>query len=331
MTPRRRDLIAGGAALLAAPAVRSAVSDLEAVFDDGARLGRLRSLVVMRGGELVAARHYGRVRSDDLLPLNSVTKSVVSMLVGAALRDGALPGLHTRVAQLLPEAARRHPGSALGAATLGQLLGGRTGVDDDPGLEDAADGVDFALALPAAPAGTLPWSYNDAAVALLGPILARATGADLEAYAERVLFRPLGIERWAWPRDRQGRPMAWRGLRLRALDMARLAAVMADGGRWQGQPLLPADWVTQSLRAHGPATWRVDPVTDIGYGHLWFTGRLPGHDVAWGWGYGSQFALVVPARQLVVCSFAIEPPRAALPAQNRAVMALVARIVARLA
>ena len=331
MALRRRGLLAGAAALVAAPAPGRAVPALDDILADADRLGRLRALVVMHRGELHTLRTFGRVQPDDPLPLNSVTKSVVSMLVMAALRDGALPGLQATVAELLPEAARRRPGSALGAATLDQLLTGRTGVDDDPALEDAPDPVDFALALPAAPAGHLPWSYNDAAVALLGPILARATGQDVEAYAGRVLFGPLGIDRRVWPRDRGGHPMAWRGLRLRASDLARLAAVMADGGRWQGQALLPADAVARSLRPQAAASWRVEPVTDIGYGQLWFTGRLQGHVVAWAWGYGAQFALLVPARRLAVCSFAVEPPRAALAAQNRAVMALVARVVERLA
>ena len=43
-----------------------------------------------------------------------------------------------------------------------------------------------------------------------------------------------------------------------------------------------------------PATWRAGPVTDVGYGLLWFTGRLHGQRVAWAWGYGGQFALLAP-------------------------------------
>lgn len=77
----------------------------------------------------------------------------------------------------------------------------------------------------------------------------------------------------------------------------------------------------------GPAGWRVAPVSDVGYGYLWFTGQLHGRRVAWGWGYGAQYALVVPELRLVVTTAATSPRIEDLQAQNNAVMALVARVV----
>ncbi len=69
------------------------------------------------------------------------------------------------------------------------------------------------------------------------------------------------------------------------------------------------------------------PADDIGYGLLWFTGRLHGHRVAWGWGYGGQFALTAPALRLAVATLATSPPPSALGAQTDAVMTVVARLV----
>ena len=331
---RRRCLAWGAAAMLAVAGRPARAADsLDSVLADAERLQPLRSLVVMQHGELTLERAFGRFGTDALLPINSVTKSVASMLVGIALRDGLLAGVNETVGRLLPDDARRWPDSPLLRVTLGQLLRGHSGVAYDfmrdmRALDGAIDAVAYALALPAAPAGPSSWSYNDAAVALLGPILNRACGGDLQAWAERQLFKPLGIERWGWATDRQGVPLTWRGLQLRGRDVARLGAVMAAGGRWQGQTLLPAPWVADSLRPHGATDWRVAPVAEPGYGYLWFTGVLHGQRVAWGWGYGAQFLMVVPALQLVVCTSAQEPPPQALLARNREVMALVARVVA---
>ena len=58
------------------------------------------------------------------------------------------------------------------------------------------------------------------------------------------------------------------------------------------------------------------------------TGRLQGQRVAWAWGYGGQFALLVPALGLVVATAATSPHPSALRAQTDAVMALVDRMVA---
>jgi CubicO group peptidase (beta-lactamase class C family) len=159
--PRRRCLAWGAASLLlgAGRLAGAAPAGLNEVVADAERLGPMRSVVVMQQGEPVLERGFGRFRVDELLPIHSATKSVVSMLVGLAVQDRLLPGLDETVGRLLPEDARRQPGSPLLAVTLGQLLCGRSGVAYDyrrdvPALAGAADPVAHALSLPALPAGT---------------------------------------------------------------------------------------------------------------------------------------------------------------------------------
>jgi len=194
-------------------------------------------------------------------------------------------------------------------------------------LIEARPLVRHALTRPAEPVAPPGWSYNDAMVALVAPILARVQGADLATLAARQLFAPLGIERFDWQRDRDGQPLAPGGLALRPRDLLKLAALMADGGRWGGTPVLPAAWVAESLAPKGPATWRARPLEDVGYGFLWFTGRLHGQRVAWAWGYGAQLALLAPDLKLVVATSATSPAPAALAPQNDAGMTLVGRLV----
>ena len=300
-------------------------------LDAGAALPSLRALLCARDGVLVAERYYGGADANGVRPINSATKSVCSMLVGLALRDGTLKSLDETVAQLLPEAIADAPDSPAASITLRQILSGRTGLAHDPmryrELITARPLVRYALTRPAEPVDPPGWSYNDAMVALVAPILARAQGADLATLAARQLFAPLGIERFDWERDRDGHPLAPGGLALRPRDLLKLATLMADGGRWNGTPVLPEAWVADSLAPKGPATWRAAPMADIGYGYLWFTGRLHGQRVAWAWGYGAQYALLAPDLKLVVVTSATAPPPAALPAQNAAVMALVGRLV----
>jgi CubicO group peptidase (beta-lactamase class C family) len=292
----------------------------------------LRALLAARNGVLVAERYYAGARADELQPVQSVTKSVCSMLVGIALRDGRIRSLDDTVAQLIPEAVAEVPGSPAAAVTLRQILSGRTGLGFHPmrfrELAGNRQLLRQVLAQPGEPVPPPGWSYNDAMVALLAPILARAHGGEsLSTIAERQLFGPLGIASHRWQRDRDGEPLAPGGLSLRPRDLLKLAAVMNDGGRWRGTQVLPEAWVEDSLSSQGPATWGVRPVSDVGYGFLWFTGRMHGHRVAWGWGYGAQYALLVPELKLVVATAATAPPPLALVAQNDAVMALVARLV----
>lgn len=187
--------------------------------------------------------------------------------------------------------------------------------------------VRFALSRPAVPVPEPGWSYNDAMVALIAPILARAQGAGLSALAQRQLLRPLGIERHEWQRDQDGNPLAPGGLALLTRDLLKLAVLMLDGGRWQGQQVLPEAWVTQSLTPAGPATWRPAAMTDVGYGLLWFTGRWQGQRVAWAWGYGGQFSLLAPDLKLAVATAATSPRPSELREQTGAVMTLVGKMV----
>jgi CubicO group peptidase (beta-lactamase class C family) len=298
----------------------------------GDALPSLRALLVARHGVLVAERYYGGAHAEALQPINSVTKSVCSMLVGLALRDGRLKSLDATIEQLLPEDIADAPESPARSVTLRQILSGRSGLAFDPmlfgQLARARPLVRYALSRPAISVPPPGWSYNDALVSLIAPILARAQGADLSALAARGVFEPMGIETTEWRRDADGKPLAPAGLALRPRDLLKLAEVMRAGGRWQGVQVLPESWVTESLTPLGPATWRPEPVTEVGYGFLWFTGLLHGQRVAWGWGYGGQFALLAPALQLVVATAATSPPPHALRPQTDAVMTLVGRLVA---
>lgn len=303
------------------------------VVELGARIGALRAIAVAHEGRLVAEQTYGGAAPDTLFRINSATKSISSMLVGIALAQGKLRSLSQTLGELLPQAGLALPGSAAAGVTLGQVLGGTTGLAYDwtrqfRDLAKAPDPVQYAFAL--ARDGRLStgsWSYNDAAVGLISPILERAYGLPLDEVARRNLFGPLGIESFQWEHDRAGRAIAYGGLRLRVGDLLKLAWTMANGGSWQGVQVVPAEWVGESTRPHVGGAWPNPPIADSGYGYLWFTGSYKGLPVSWAWGYGAQFALLAPSLRLAVATAAAEPPPHQLPAQNQAVATLVARVL----
>jgi CubicO group peptidase (beta-lactamase class C family) len=308
------------------------VAALDAALQSAAELRALRSLLVVRNGLLVVERYQAGASAADVLPINSVTKSVSSMLVGQALQRGTLPGLSAPLSRLLPEALAQVPGSAAADVTLEQMLNGRTGlaydwVKDDAAMRSASDPVRFALNLPPTSVKSPTWNYNDPAVGLISPLLARAEGMDLAALAARDLFAPLGIEQFSWRRDRTGQPTAYGGLALRPRDLMKLGWAMLDGGRWQGAQVLPEAWTSDSIRPRGPTSWRFANVSDVGYACLWFTGTLHGKRVAWGLGYGGQVLMLVPESTLVVGVAAVPPRIDDLAEQTTAIFDLVAKVV----
>ncbi len=347
MNPRRRFLSTGLStlALAAGPQAYAAGGDwpeaspdsqgidtaaLQAVFD-GAQdktSFALNGVAVVRNGFLVGERVYGYPTSS-LFVINSVTKSVVSMLVGIALGQGKIGSVDQTVGELLPEVAAKAPGAAVNRITLAQILTQTSGLEevDAISLSQTPDLIARVQAQAVHRADRPTWAYSDTAISLLAPILAQATGVSLEDYARQVLFAPLGIERFSWDHGSDGSAMSWFGLKLSPRDLVKIAWVMAEGGRWHDAQVVPQSWVKESLQPRILPAWRVPPMAVDGYGYLWFTGTLNGHRAFWGWGFGSQFTLLVPSLRLAIAT-AATAPRGTATKQNVAVMGVVSEIVA---
>jgi CubicO group peptidase (beta-lactamase class C family) len=246
----RRRLVAGGfASLLLPPLARAsdgwtvappasqgvATEAVEAVLADGAAFAPLRSILVARNGVLVAERYYGDASAQQPRRINSATKSVASLLVGQALAQGRLGSLSQTVSELLPEQAARAPDSPAVRVTLRQILTGTTGLAYDytrdmRTLAAASDPVQHVLALPRSDAPPGSWSYNDAAISLLTPILERAYALKLAEIARQGLFAPLGIDTFTWGTDRSGQHTSYMGLQLRPRDFLLLGAWSRKAG-----------------------------------------------------------------------------------------------------
>lgn len=305
--------------------------DATKILDVSTSLYALRSVVVVRNGFLIDERYYDRTKVSTLRDVASVTKSVASILVGIAIEQGKIGGLDQTVGELLPDAVAKAPNSTLNGVALRQILTHTTGLPSDrqSGFValDPASQVQLLMQLsPVEPNKPPIWRYSSAGASLISPILARAVGGSVEDFAKSVLFSPLGIDDYDWARDSMGNVRTDAGLRLRARDVAKLAWMMADGGRWRERQIVPARWVEESMHPRVAASVQVPPIADIDYGYFWYTGTMRGRAVVWAWGYGAQFAIIVPSRNLVVVTLADRPSAKELGKQNAEIMGLVAQI-----
>jgi CubicO group peptidase (beta-lactamase class C family) len=82
----------------------------------------------------------------------------------------------------------------------------------------------------------------------MAALIQRAVKMPIQEYARTKLFARLGIDTVEWVGDLAGMPNAASGLRLRARDLAKFGSLYLHGGRWNGRPVLPADWVRLSTR-----------------------------------------------------------------------------------
>jgi CubicO group peptidase (beta-lactamase class C family) len=109
----------------------------------------------------------------------------------------------------------------------------------------------------------------------------------------------LGITAWEWTGDLHGRTRVYDGLRLRPRDMAKLGRLVLDHGQWQGRQIVPADWISTSLKPRMSTGF-----DEVRYGYHWWTGTVAwqGRPLVWSaaFGFGNQRLFVVPDLDLTV-------------------------------
>ncbi|MBR0714590.1 serine hydrolase [Bradyrhizobium liaoningense] len=328
----RRHVLAGLGASLVLPNVRPAVassSDIAerlAAADSAGKLSGLHVLLVSQGAKL-AFEHYGQ-GADEILgtslgnvafgpdvlhDLRSISKSVVGLAYGIALAAGKVPPLEARLYEQFPDYADLAAQPGRDRITIHHVLSMTLGLEwdevtivyGDPrnsemAMEAAPDRFRFILERPVVGEPGVNWTYCGGATALLGRLIAKGTGEALPAYCRRVLFDPLGFGPSDWANGWDGEPRAASGLRLLPRDLAKIGQLMLAGGVWNGAPVVPADWVKRVTM----------PAVPIGngrsYGYQWYMGDYAPNATAqplhWfgGIGWGGQYLIVIPARDLVV-------------------------------
>ena len=277
----------------------------------------LLSVIVLADGRTAYERYFDSVATDHH-HVWSVTKSIVSTLVGIAIGEGKISGVDATLAQLLPDHAEDMRPVVAGI-TLEQLLTMTAGLPGDlPGSDDAVASI--LEQRPFDPGNEFLYANNS--VHLVAAILVEATRIPLLAYARDVLFDPLGIPTrpadqptftdWSdltdlsgfgWYVDAQGINLGALGISLRAQDMAKIGLLYLDHGVWQGEQVVPAEWVTRATTEHVPLEVGVEgfaPAGEVGYGYLWWTSRVDGDAAYSANGSFGQRIFVVPDRDLVV-------------------------------
>ena len=274
------------------------------LIDQLSTIDAVHTLMVVRGGHVVAEAAWAPHTLDRPHMLFSVSKSVTAMAVGLAIEEGLFT-LDDRVVDLLPDDAPANPSPNLASMTVRHLLTMTSGHAGDTlrALRFGRGG--WARQLLAQPVeyepGTRP-VYDTGATYLVGAIVQRLTGQRLLDYLRPRLFEPLGITTATWEQDPDGLDVAGYGLTLTTEELAAFGQLCLQRGRWGERQLVPAAWIdaaTGVQTAESPRVAEDDPSPDWaqGYGFQFWRCR---HGAYRADGAFGQFAIVWPEHDLVI-------------------------------
>lgn len=246
-------------------------------------------------------------KRGNLHSMQSVTKTVTSVIIGVATARNEFPALSTPVLQFFDTTQVKNIDDKKRKLTIQHLLTMTAGFDwnemdysnpaNDCGLMEASfDWVQYVINKPMAVEPGTTFNYNSGATELLAHIFRKATGKDIEEYAATHLFAPLGITSYFWKRIPTGLPDTEGGLYLNIEDIAKIAYLFLRQGNWNGKQLVTQDWVKASVQPF------VQVGGNVSYGYKWWLYRYSDDpkQLAWhGSGFGGQFPIIIPEYDMV--------------------------------
>jgi CubicO group peptidase (beta-lactamase class C family) len=239
----------------------------------------IHSVLIAKNGKLVYEKYFpgkdeilgesiGVVNhhKDTLHDIRSVTKSVVSACIGIAISQGKIKNVEQKIWDYFPEYNELSKGQKSNL-TIKHLLTMSSGLEwnenipyTDPNnseiqMDQSSDAIQFVLSRNSVhPPGTV-WNYNGGTTQVLAAIIKKVSGLEVDEYANKYLFTPLGIAQFVWLKfpnssTRKDVPLAAAGLRLRSRDLLKFGFLYMNKGVWHEKQILPENWVSDSHKSH---------------------------------------------------------------------------------
>jgi CubicO group peptidase (beta-lactamase class C family) len=262
-------------------------------------------LVVIQNNKLSYEKYWEEYSDSSLSGSFSVAKSITSLLIGCAIKEGKIKSVNEPVGNYIPEFSKGDKA----AVTIKDVLTMSSGTDFKESYANPLSvttelyyGSDVYKTATSVKMlhkpGTLH-KYKSGDTQLLGLILAKATGKSLADYASEKLWQPLGAVHPAlWSKDNEkGYEKAYCCFNSNAKDFARIGKLMLDSGKHNGVQIIDSTYWANSIKACGILNDKGE--TCNYYGYQWWID--PEHkEVFYARGILGQYIICIPSKNLIV-------------------------------
>ncbi|WP_167956155.1 serine hydrolase domain-containing protein [Anaerosporobacter faecicola] len=285
-------------------------------------------MVVQKQGEIVYEKYFGDCTADSTLHVFSVTKSILSLLIGIAIDRGYIQSIEQNILDFFPNYSVKKGENTIQTIKLKDMLTMTAPYKyKNPSYKEyftSDDWVRASLDLLGGRGKIGEFQYAP----VIGPdifsgILVQATGQTVLDFAREHVFSPLGItvaspivfqtmeEQMAfyegknssgWVADPNGVNTGGWGLTLTARDMAKIGQLYLQEGRWGEQQIVSSQWIKESTREH--SRWG-----KLLYGYLWWIIDEKQHSYA-AMGDGGNIIYVNEEKKMVISIASFFQPKA---------------------
>ncbi len=255
---------------------------LKGVFNkiESGDYGSVTSLVLVANDQLIEEQYFDKCSKDSLYTVQSVTKSITSLLVGKALELNYIESIEQQVCSFFPEKICQNSTSKIDSLKLKHLLNMSAGFDWTEKypirdrrnsfkklLQSKKNYIEYLFDQSLLHKPGNEFEYNCALSLVLGNILERNTKMTLDKFADLHLFAPMNISN-RWEKYKHSRfTDSSGGLHLCPVDMAKIGCLVKNDGMWKGKQLVAKEWIQQSTK---PNVYKNTPSENIGYAYYWW-------------------------------------------------------------
>jgi CubicO group peptidase (beta-lactamase class C family) len=257
--PERSMLAASQPWRFATPAEEKApksitVNGEEKVFGEFLEERKTVAFLIIRNDTMLYEHYFSKYDSASVVPSFSMAKSVTSLLIGCAIADGYIGSEDDVVSKYLPEMAE----NGFDRVSIRHLLQMTAGIDfNESYVNPFGDVAAFyygrrlrraTLNVNLAEAPGTSFEYSSGSTQILGLLLESVLpeGQSITDYLELKIWKPLEMEfdaGWSIDKEKDGLEKTFCCINARARDYAKLGKLMLQKGAWDGQQVVPANWV----------------------------------------------------------------------------------------
>lgn len=263
------------------------------------------SVVTAKDGVIIDEYYQDGYDENSVFALHSSSKSFTSALIGIAIEQGLIGGVDDPLSDYLPQVLELED-TEKQQITLRHLLTQTSGLEwyewgggysNWEEFRSSPNWVEYILGRSLVSQPGTAFNYSTGNTHLLAAALEQAAGMNELEYGKETLFGPLGMESVQWGTDPQGIADGGNGISMTARDAARFGQLYLNGGVWNGEQIIPADWVRESTSAQNNGAGDGTGA----YGYSWWTRSFgdAGYETYYAFGAWGQYIFVVPELDLV--------------------------------